>query len=147
MTPSKLDLTIWRGTSFELELVSQLKNYVYDPAVHNSPADLKRTHAENLEHYSYVYEYVDFATLYPTAILQIMRPWRQNGSEDREPLMELSLANGEIELTDQSVKIGISADETQEIDWDKGTYKLLLTSVAGKIDGLTYGQVEVYGER
>jgi hypothetical protein len=147
MIPSKLDLTIHRSTSFEIELISQVKNYIYDPAIHSGPADLKRTHAENLEYYGFVYAYVDFVNLYPIATLHIMKPWRQNNSEEREPLMELTLADGDIELTDKSVIIGISAEITQEIEWDRGTYKLLLTTATGKIDGLTHGVVNVEGEK
>jgi len=147
MIPYKLDLLVWRGTSFELELVSQVKSFVFDPAVHNGPADLKRTHTENLEHYGFVWEYVDFATLYAAASLIVLRPWQQNNNEDREALLELSLTQGGIELTASSVKIGIDAAETQEIAFDKGSYKLLLTTAAGKVDGLVYGTMNVKGEK
>jgi len=147
MIPSKLDLLIWRGTSFEIELISQTKSYIYDPAINTSPADLKRSHSENLEYYGYTFEYVDFLTLYPTATLDIMKPWRQNGDELRDPLFTLSLLNGRIELTDKSVKLGISAADTQKLDFDSGVYKLLLTTTQGQVDGLIYGTVSVEGER
>lgn len=147
MIPSKLDVLVWRGTSFELELVSQVKKYTYDPAIHIGAADLKRTHAENLEYYGYVWEYVDFATLYTKAELFVMKPWAQSVGEEREPLLELTTASGNIELTANSVKIGIAAADTQDIEFDKGTYKLLLTTLAGKVDGLTYGTMNVKGEK
>jgi hypothetical protein len=147
MIPSKLDLLIWRGTSFEIELISQMKNYTYDPDIHTSAADLKRSYAENLKHYGFVYEYVDFATLYPEATLNIMKPWRQNSNEVRKPLFEFSLENERIELTSKSVKLGISAADTQELEFDAGTYKLLLITATGKVDGLVYGNVKVEGER
>jgi len=147
MIPSKLDLLVWRGTSFELELVSQIKQYTYDPAIHNGAADLKRTHAENLEYYGYVWEYVDFSALYVAANLLVLRPWMQNTGESREALLELSLASGEIELTTSSVKIGMEATATEDLAFDKGTYKLVLTTAAGKVDGLIYGTMNVKGER
>lgn len=147
MIPSKLDILVWRGTSFELELVAQVKNYTYDPAVHIGAADLKRTHAENLEHYGYVWEYVDFATLYTKAELFVMKPWAQSVGEQREAMMELTIPSGNIELTTKSVKIGISAVDTQDIEFDKGTYKLMLITAAGKVDGLIYGTMNVKGEK
>ena len=147
MIPAKLDLLVWRGTSFEIELMSQVKNFVFDPAIHNGPADLKRTHAENLEYYGFVWEYVDFASLYTEASLVVLKPWVQNGSEEREPLLQLSSLTGEIELTNNSVKVGIDAIDTQGILFDKGSYKLLLTTVTGKVDGLVYGIMNVKGER
>lgn len=143
MIPSKLDLLIWRGTSFELELVSQVKSYIYDSDVHNAPADLKRSHAENLKHYGYVYEYVDFAMLYTAANIDIVSPWKQ---DEKTPLMSLSLEEGHIALTNKSVQIGISAADTQNIEFDKGIYKLLLTTSTGKVDGLVYGEVDVQSE-
>ena len=147
MIPSKLDLLVWRGTSFELELISQVKNYLYDPAVHNGAADRKRTHAENLEHYGFVWEYVDFLSLYTQAELVVMKPWQQNMDESREPLLELSMENGGIQLTTSSIKVGIDAEETQEIMFDKGVYKLRLFTEEGKVDGLIYGEMNVKGER
>lgn len=147
MIPSKLDLLVWRGTTFELELVSQVKKYTYDPAIHVGAADLKRTHAENLEKYGYVWEYVDFATLYPQATLTVMKAYNQNSIEPREPILELSAEQGSIELTSNSVKIGMNADETQDIEFDKGTYKLMLITAQNKVDGLIYGTMHVKGER
>lgn len=148
MIPSKLDLLVWRGTSFETELVSQVKKFTYDPALHNSPADLRRSHAENLEHYGFVWEYVDFATLYATASLVVRKPWGQQGAEEREILLSLDTGvNGGIELTDHSVKIGIPATLTQQLAFDKGSYKLLLTTANNKVDGLIYGTMHVKGEK
>lgn len=147
MIPSELDLLIWRGTSFEIELVSQVKVYTYDPDVNNAPADLKRSHSENLEHYGFVYSYVDFTTIYASATLDIMKPWRQNGDETRKPLYTLSTTNGLIELTDHSVKLGIPADQTQLLSFDSGVYKLLLTTADNKTDALVFGSVSVQGER
>lgn len=147
MIPAKLDLLVWRGTSFEVELLSQVKNYLFDPAVHNGPADLKRTHTENLEYYGFVWEYVDFASLYTEATLVVVKPWDQNGNEVRTHLLELSLLNGDIELTSNSVKVEINAEITQQLSFDSGSYKLLLTTAAGKVDGLVYGTVTVKGER
>lgn len=147
MKPAKLDLKIWRGTDFELELVSQIKKYTYDPALHNKPADLKRTHTENLEFHGFVYEYVDFLALYPTAELIVLPPWRKNQTGERSPLLSLTKAAGDIELTSKSVKIGIAALETEAIAFDTGSYKLLLTTLAGKVDGLVYGTVLVEGDR
>lgn len=141
MIPSKLDLTIWRGTTFELELVTQVKKYTFDPAIHNSPADLKRTHLENLAHYGFVYEYVDFATLYAGATLEIFKPWRN--MDPRDPLLTLTVASGHIQLTARSVKIGLSVAETKDLKFSAGNYELMLTTVAGKVDGFTQGTVAV----
>lgn len=148
MIPSKLDLLVWRGTSFETELVSQVKKFVYDPALHDSPADLRRSHAENLEYYGFVWEYVDFASLYDSASLIVLKPWGQQGTEDRETLLSLTAElNGGIELTDHSVKIGIPAALTRQLAFDKGSYKLLLTTTNNKVDGLIYGTMHVKGEK
>jgi len=147
MIPSKLDLLVWRGTSFELELISQVRNYLYDPAVHTGAADRKRTHAENLDYYGFEWEYVDFASLYVRAELVVVKPWQQDMDESREPLLELSIENGGIELTESSVKVGIGADETQDIMFDKGVYKLRLFTAQDKVDGLIYGEMNVKGER
>ena len=147
MIPTKLDLLVWRGTSFELELVSQVKKYAFDPAIHNGPADLKRTHAENLEYYGYVWEYVDFNSLYTAASLIVLRPWDQCPDEQRTPLLSLSKLNGDIEFTSESIKIGMAASVTEIITFDKGSYKLLLTTSAGKVDGLIYGTMNVKGEK
>jgi hypothetical protein len=147
MIPSKLDLTIYRGTTFELELVSQIKKYIYDPAIHTGASDLKRSHAENLEYHGFTYEYVNFSSIYDSASLLIMKPWEQSGDEARQPLMTLNTTNGRISLTTTSVKLGISAADTQEIDFDSGSYKLLLVTAAGKTDGLIHGMVTIEGER
>jgi len=147
MLPSKLDLIFWRGTTFELELVSQVKKYVYDPAIHTGVSDLKRSHVENLEYYGYVYEYVDFSTLYDSGKLVITKPWMQEGDEEREPLLILETQYNNIEFTSSSVKVGLDAEATQELEFDSGNYKLLLETTAGKVDCLVYGTVSVQGER
>lgn len=147
MIPSELNLLVWRGTTFEIELVSQVKNFIFDPVVHNSPADLKRTHAENLEYYGFTYDYLNFASVYNSADLVVMPPWRQKGDENRAPLLSLTVAAGGIQFTSTSVKVGISAEATQLIDFDSGTYKLLLHTTDGKTDGLIYGDFDVKGER
>ncbi|RLB94164.1 MAG: hypothetical protein DRH26_02015 [Deltaproteobacteria bacterium] len=146
MTPSKLDIKIWRGTTYELELISQVKNYIYDPDINNDPLDLQRTHKENIDYYGFVYEYIDFIAIYSAAELIIRKPWIRSGAEATTPLMTLSLANGDIELTDQSVKIGIDPDETKIIEFDAGTFELLLTTSGGKVDSLIFGDVEVLGK-
>ena len=150
MTPSQLDLVIWRGTSFEIELISQVKNFIFDPATHTDPMDLKRTHHENLEHYGFTLDYVDFATLYTVAELIIMKPWKQQTPRSgavREPLLTLTLANSDIVLGPRSVVAGMDPDDTEEIDWNSGTYKLKLTTLAGKTDCLVYGDVTVLGDK
>jgi hypothetical protein len=147
MIPSKLDLLIWRGTSFELELVSQIKNYIFDPDVHNAPADLRRTHAENLAHYGYTYDYVDFNTVYTAAELIVLPPWRQNASENRTPLITWTTTGNHILLGTRSVQIGIGPSDTQAIDFDSGNYKLILITASGQIDGMTYGELTIKGEK
>lgn len=147
MIPSKLDLQIWRGTTFELELISQVKNYIYDPDIHTGALDLKRTHAENLEFYGYTYEYADFSTIYADAVLTVLKPWRQNSKEERTSLLELSLADGDIELTTTGIKIGMSDEETKTLTFDSGSYELKLITPAGKVDILIHGTLSVKGER
>jgi len=147
MIPSKLDIVFWRGTTFELELISQVKKFIYDPAIHNEISDLKRSHQENLEFYGYNYEYVDFASLYESARLIVTKPWLQAGDEEREPLLILDTEYNDIELTASSVKIGLSSEVTQELEFDSGNYKLKLETSLGKIDCLTFGAVSVQGER
>jgi hypothetical protein len=145
MIPSKLDITIYRGVTFERELISQVKTYAYDTAVHNLLVDKKRTHAENLKFYGFVYEYVDFLALYPIAELIINKPWVKAG-QTSEPLDVFTLASGDLELTTMSVKMGIPAAATKLIEYNEATYELLLTTADGIIDGLVYGNVTVMGE-
>jgi hypothetical protein len=145
MIPTKLDITIWRGISFELELISQIKNFTYDPAIHTSTADLKRTHTQNLEYYGFVYEYIDFLTTYASAELIIRKPWIKAGQQATDPLMTLAVLSG-LELTSNSVKIAIAAADTAPIEFDAGTYELLLTTATGKVDGLIFGDVTVLGK-
>lgn len=149
MTPSKLDITIHRGTSFELELVSQIKSFVFDPDIHNSLADRKRTHAKNLEHYGFTYEYIDFASVYNNVELIVDKSWAKAG-DNAKPIMVLSSLDDDLELTDKSVKIGISFEDTQKIEFDTGKYKLSLTSGVypdEKIDNLIYGEITILGKK
>lgn len=166
MTPTKLDLPIRRGTSFEIELVSQVKKYVYDPDVHTAPADLKRTHAENLEHYGYTYEYIDFATTYTRAELVIRKPY--TGVNSPDPLLTVKTAEEGVEstqtlleLTDKSVKIGISPEDTKAMSFNTAVYELNLiieeslsadevragAQSRDEIDTLVYGNVTVSGDK
>jgi hypothetical protein len=146
MIPKKLDIIIWRGGTFELELVTQVKVYNYDPDTNTGPADLKRTHLENLEHYGFTYEYVDFATDYTNAELRIIKPWVKSGQAPTTPLMQLSKGD-EITLTANSIKIVIDADTSKTIEFDSGTYELLLTRTGNIIDPFIYGDVTVLGDR
>lgn len=150
MTPYKLDITFLRGVSFNLELISQVKNFIYDPATHTTPPDLKRTHAENLEHYGFNYEYIDFLDTYSKAELIVKKPWVKAGQVASTPLLELSMLEGHIELTNKSVKIYVPIDETQELDFSSGNYQLKLTfgeEPNEKNDCLAYGFVTVLGEK
>lgn len=146
MLPTELDLVIRRGTTFGLELIGQAKVYNYDPATDTTPADLQRTHAENLEHHGYVYEYIDFLTDYSAAELIIVKSYK-NGQEAKEPLMTLTLAAGDIELTAKSVVVSISDEDTQAIDFNAAMYELLLITAAGDVDGLNFGKVTVMGHK
>lgn len=159
MDPKKHDIIIHRGATFKLEVVSQVKEYTYDPDVNNTPGDLGRSHAENLEYHGFTYVYVDFATVYDRAELTIRKAYIKNGQPASTPLMELSLEDGDIELTDKSVIVTIHSPVTRDIDFDAGIYELLLISeevltpgdiAAGVdpndiIDGLIYGKVTVLG--
>ena len=147
MTPSKLDIVIYRGTTFELELLSQIKVYIYEPSIHNSIADTKRTHAENMEFYGFIYQYINFLSLYTYANLNIIKPWIRDGQNNSGPIFSLNNTDGGIELTTQSVKIIIDDASTKNIEFDSGSYKLLLTTEDGKVDGLVYGTVTVIGDK
>lgn len=146
MLPTEFDLVIRRGVTFGIELIGQVKVYTYDPATDTTPADLQRTHAENLEHHGFTYEYIDFLTDYNAAELHVYRSYK-NGQEAKEPIMTLTLANGDIELTNKSVKVGITDEATQEIDFNAGMYELNLITAAGQVDGLNFGKVTVYGHK
>jgi hypothetical protein len=54
MKSQELDIPLFRDKTFQVELVSQYKNYNYNPETDTEPADLQRTHAQNLEHHGYV---------------------------------------------------------------------------------------------
>ena len=145
MTPHKLDITINRGTSYELELISQIKKFTFDPEIHTTLMDKRRTHAENLEHYGFIYEYINFLETYTTAELIVRKPWAKDG-QPTKALLSLNLENG-IQLTNMSVKIGIPPGDTRKLEFDSGNYELNLTTPAGKIDGLIFGSLTVNGEQ
>lgn len=147
MTPSKLDLVIWRGATFTKELISQSKTYLFDPAVNNTPVDLKRSHSENLEHYGFNYAYVDFAADYTEAELIIFKPWDNNRGGVKNPLLILKASTNDIVLGSSSIKITIDSDDAQALDFESGNYKLRLTKADGTIDLFLYGSVVVRGDR
>ena len=147
MIPSKLDLTFWRGVTFELELIGQMKVYNYNPVTNITPADMKRTYMENLEYYGFSYRYVNFLTDYIEAELRIIRPWIKAGQSDAQPLLLLSLTSGDLVLTNKSVKVLVAAIETKGLEFDSGSYELLLTKVDNTKDGLVHGSVAVLGDK
>lgn len=166
MTPTKFVIDIWRGASFDKELISQVKKYNYDPAVNNTAADLGRTHMENLVKHGFTYEYINFANDYDKAELIVKKAWVKSGQPDTEPLLLLSTvadASGHaaLQLTDKSVVIGINPVITKRIDFSSAAYRLLLTKegtpVAGdtdagsgsrdQVDCLIYGDFNVHGEK
>lgn len=147
MLPKRLNITIRRGVTFELELITQKKVFNYDPETNVGPTDLKRSYQENLEEYGFVYAYLDFATDYDSASLEVIKPWIKSGGQALPPLLTLTSAGGDIILGDKSIKIIISAADTKKIEFDEGTYELLLTTLAGKVDGLIYGDVVVTGDK
>ena len=140
-----MDLKIYRGETFTLPLVAQIKNYAYDPDVHNAPEDLARTHEENLKHYRFTYEYIDFETTYSAAILEITKGWLK-GSEPSTPLLTLSLDSG-ITFDSRTLTIELTAAETSDLEWESGDYTLLLTTPGGIVNQLLFGKVDVNGEK
>lgn len=147
MKPRNVDIVMRRGVSFELELIAQVKVYNYDPTTNIGPADLKRTHADNQEHYGFVYAYVDFATVYTYAELRVIKPWVKAGQPATRPLLLLNNNATEIILTNKSTKILIGSDITKYLDFDAGIYELLLTRADGIIDCLAYGEVTILGDK
>lgn len=146
MIANKLDLKLSRGIAFEMELVAQTKNYIYDPALHDEPADLRRTHAENLEHYGFTYAYIDFASSYAAADLIVLPAWLRDGDDSPTPLLHLQIGSG-LTLTSRSVQIGIEPADTEAAIFNSGVYELILTTALGRVDKLVYGKVEVHGHR
>jgi hypothetical protein len=149
MQPYELDLPIFRDKTFQLELVSQYKNYSYDPDTDVEPADLQRTHQENLEYHGYVYEYIDFASTYDSAELVVMKAYVGNG--DNPPVMTLVDAAADLTgilLTDKSVIITISAVDAKKFPVDDAKYKLrLLIDATNTVDILVHGKITVSGEK
>jgi hypothetical protein len=143
MTPSKLNLEVWRGATLRLELVAQTKTYVYDPAIHNTLLDQKRSHEENLEFYGSTYAYIDFNSTYVSAELMVAKAWDKLNKN--APLLTLNDPATEIILGDRSVIILISDDITQDLAFDSATYKLRLTKANGDVDLFTYGSFDVFG--
>jgi hypothetical protein len=160
MIPIEEDLKVFRGVTFQIERVHQVKVYNYDPEVHNAKMDRMRSHEQNLEHYGFDWAYIDFLAVYDKAELIVTKPWIKTGQAG-EPLLELSLESGDIELTDTTVKVTIHSPDTQDLDFDSGVYKLkLINSEAlvpedqrsgvepnDQVDCLLYGKFTVYGER
>ena len=143
MTPSKLDLEIWRGATFRRELVTQTKTFIYNPAVHTSAVDLKRSHEENLEFYGANFAYVDFLSTYVSAELAIVKAWDK--LEQNTPLLILDDLVNNLILGAKSITIVIDDATTQLLNFDSGSYKLRLTKANGDVDLFTYGSVTVFG--
>lgn len=147
MKPKQIDIVIRRGVSFELELIAQVKIQTYDPNTHIGPADLKRTHAENQAHYGFTYAYLDFASVYSNAELRIMKPWVKAGQAPTKPLMTLTKGVNEITFTSKSTKVVMDPDTTKSLEFDAGSYELLLLRSGNAIDCLAYGEVTVLGDK
>lgn len=145
MTSREHKIEIFRGATFSREFMGQTRVDVYDPATHNTAADLARTHAENLAEYGYTYAYVDYATDYASAELIVTRPGR--AGKPKEAILTLTSADGEIVLGARSFKIVLSDEATQAIDFDEGSYKLRLITAGGDVDIPIYGEFAVHGDR
>lgn len=145
LVPAQKDLTIWRGASFIVEYTAQNKVYAYDPSVHTTLADRKRTHEENLVHYGHAFEYVNFFK-YTSAELIVIKPWVRDGQVS-EPILSLTAAAGDIILTSTKIVVTLPPADTEAILFDSGIYKLLLTMATGQVDLLAYGSVTVRGDK
>lgn len=158
MEPLKHDISVWRGATFGFEVISQIKNYAYDPAVNITVGDQKRTYAENLEKYGFVHVFLDFAVVYDRAELVVHK---RSGANSSNPLLILDLEGGNISLTNKSVKVIMNGAATQNISFDDAIYELRLTineiipaddvgagaESADQVDILVYGSVTVLGEK
>ncbi len=143
MVPGKLDLDVWRGSTFEIELVGE--NEVNSHSV--VPTGQTVPYAEYLKQGTITYEPIDFLTLYDSAALHIRKPWiEQAGSEPA--LYELSTANGLLELTATSVRLRIPADDSKYFDFDTAVYDLeLYIDATNTVDKMVYGSITVHGEK
>lgn len=149
MNPNRLDIEILRGSDFELELIAQVKTYLYDPLTDTAPSDIRRSHQENLDFYGHTYVYIDFLADYTPADCELVvrKGWLRQGADTSEPLLELGVGTG-LTLTYKSVDIGLTATETAVLEFDSGTYELLVKHAAtGKVSQLVYGKVTVTGEK
>ena len=151
MIPAELTLNIWKGCSFNIELVSQIKNYAYDPAIHNSPADHKRSYKENLEFYGFTYQFIDFITLYSSGELRVYTSWKSKESSTPDVIFSMDTDHAQIIFTDKSVKLHLSSDDTSKLEFTQGIYELDLSSAApGEIDivdRFIFGDINVSGEQ
>lgn len=90
---------------------------------------------------------LDF-TSYDEIRMQI-RPSFIKGTPTRSALLELTLDNGRISLENgnQTLKLTVSATDTQNLTFDEGVYDLeLVNYTEGTVDKLLYGPVEIHGE-
>jgi hypothetical protein len=151
MIPAELTLNIWKGCSFDIELVSQFKQYIYDPAIHDSLADHKRSYKENLEFYGFTYQFIDFVTIYDLAELRVYPSWQAKEVAIPEVIFKMTSGQKEIILTDKSIKLHLSAEVTSELKFSQGMYELDLTNIiSGKskvIDRFIFGDINVSGEQ
>jgi len=163
MIPVKNNIDIWRGSTYSVEFVSQIKKYVYDPNLHDSIADRHRSYKENLDYYGFTYEFIDFSSIYTSGKLEVRPAWKKKRSDDDIPLLSLTTGNGGIVFTDRSVLLTITAIGTAALAFDQGVYDLelsneadgelyqnplvSLTSAEVIVDKLLYGEFLVHGER
>ena len=151
MIPAELTLNIWKGCSFDIEFVSQYKKYIYDPAIHDSVADHKRSYKENLEFYGFTYEFIDFLAMYDSAELRVYPSWKTKYNSSDEPIFTLTTTAKQIVFTNKSVKLHLSAKETAALDFTQGVYGLDLTidfpQATDVVDRLIFGDINVSGEQ
>jgi hypothetical protein len=148
MIPAELTLNIWKGCSFNIEFVSQYKDYVYDPAIHDSVADHKRSYKENLEFYGFDYRFINFLALYDSAELRVYSSWDKTSGE---PIFTMTSKDKQITFTDKSVKLHLSANKTTELGFTQGIYELDLTAGNPKaiyvVNRFIFGDINVSGEQ
>ncbi len=128
MTPGKLDITIYRGATWEIKVTAKDK----------AQAD------------------INFEETYTKFLMQIRPPWVTQSKGSQSPLLELSSIGDNPRITQSdptTLNLEISSKDTAALTFDSGRYELELIiddpdnpDAVPIVDKIIAGSVSVMGE-
>ena len=119
------DMKLRKGTTFTNHLILQKAEAKYDPLIHTSDADKRRTHAENIAYYGHTYEYINVASLYHHARLKIFTQW---DAPENPSFVFYSDKDSVLTCTDNGITINFSIQDINAFNGSILDYCLELCS-------------------